>query len=166
MIRKGFQLSLNNIKTVMAEVEPNNPVDYKFLSDNFTKFYEKESRLKNVSSFFTLIALLLAGFGLFSLSANVLERKTKEITIRKVLGASVSGIFYGQMKEFAILMCTAVVIASPAAYFLMTKWLNNYAYHINMGTWTVFYQHSQYHVLSFSQWRAIMLLKPQELTLL
>ena len=124
---------LNNIKTVMAEVEPNNPVDYKFLSDNFTKFYEKESRLKNVSSFFTLIALLLAGFGLFSLSANVLERKTKEITIRKVLGASVSGIFYGQMKEFAILMCAAVIIASPAAYFLMTKWLNNYAYHINMG---------------------------------
>jgi putative ABC transport system permease protein len=120
---------VNNIKTAMNKVEPGNPFEYKFLNDNFNKYYIKENRLKEASSFFTGIALLLTGFGLFSLAANALERKTKEITIRKVLGATVTSIFYEQMREFALLVLAALIIAFPVAYYFMTGWLSNYAYH-------------------------------------
>lgn len=124
---------INEVKTLMSGFEPGNPFEYKFLSDNFSKYYEKEERLIKAAGAFTIIAFILAGFGLFSLSANILERKIKEITIRKVLGASTQGIFYRQIAEPAVIIGAALAAALPAVYWVMSGWLANYAYHAAIG---------------------------------
>ena len=133
---KDIPALINNLKSVWNEFDPKNPFEFSLLSDNFDQFYLEDQKLEKVSTGFTLIALLIACVGLFSLSAYIVERRTREIGIHKVFGASISGIFGAQLKEFLILVVIAMLIAFPAGYFIMSEWLQNYAYRfeINIST--------------------------------
>jgi len=89
----------------------------------------------SIFSYSAFLAIIVACMGLFGLAAFILELRTKEIGIRKVLGASISGITFMLSKEFILWVLTANLIAFPVAYFLMDSWLQNYAYRINISWW-------------------------------
>ena len=97
--------------------------------------YAELDRLARIIGAFTLIAILISCLGLFGLSAFAAEQRTKEVGIRKVLGASVAGIVALLSKDFLKLVLIALVFASPLAYWFMEKWLDNFAYRINIQWW-------------------------------
>ena len=109
--------------------------DYAFLDESFDSQYRAEERLSTIFSYFTLFAIFIACLGLFGLASFTAEQRTKEIGIRKVLGASVYGIVILLSKEFAKWVLIANIIAWPVAYYAMNKWLQDFAYRINMGVW-------------------------------
>ncbi|HMB93262.1 MAG TPA: ABC transporter permease [Rhodothermales bacterium] len=109
------------------------PFEYQFVDENFDQMYRAEQKLGQGVSYFTLIALFIAGLGLFGLAAHAARQRTKEIGIRKVLGASVVGLVGLLSKDFLKLVAVAFVIAAPIAYFAMAKWLEAFAYRIALG---------------------------------
>jgi len=114
---------------------PNDPFSYYFLDETFDRQYKADQQFGKVFGMFAGIAIIIACFGLLGLSAyNVLQRK-KEIGIRKVFGASVQNITYLLSKDFAKLVLIASLIAVPLAWWLMSKWLQNFAYRINISVW-------------------------------
>jgi putative ABC transport system permease protein len=115
------------IQNKWKEMDPNMPFDYFFADENFGRLYLTQDRLATVTSFFALIAILISCLGLFSLTSLVVTQRTKEIGIRKVLGASVSRLVVLLSREFAIFVLIAFFIAAPSAYFFMHRWLQNFA---------------------------------------
>jgi putative ABC transport system permease protein len=111
------------------------PFEYTFLDDNLEAEYRSAYRLGEVFLIFSALTILIACIGLFGLAAFATERRTKEIGIRKVLGASVSGIVALLSREFAKLVLVANVIAWPVAYYVMNNWLQDFAYRIEIGWW-------------------------------
>ncbi|MEZ4699799.1 MAG: ABC transporter permease [Rhodothermales bacterium] len=109
------------------------PVEYTFLDDDFDALYRSERRLGQTFSYFTLIAVLIASLGLFGLAAYATERRSKEIGIRKVLGASVSNLVSLLSREFIALVVVAFAVAIPVAYFTMERWLDSFAYRMPLG---------------------------------
>jgi putative ABC transport system permease protein len=124
-------------ETIWQKLNPNEPFEYSFLDADFQKNYQAESRLSAIVGYFTLVAILISCLGLFGLATFSAEQRTKEIGIRKVLGASVSGIVGLLSKDFLKLVTLAVVIASPIAWFVMNKWLQDFAYRLPIS-WRVF----------------------------
>lgn len=124
---------LNNLKTKWNAFNPQGPLSYTFLDDNFASLYASELRTQQIFSAFAVIAIIIAGLGLFGLSAFVIEQRTKEIGIRKVLGASVQNVLLLVSKEFLTLVIIAFIIAVPVAYWAMHQWLQGYAYRIDIG---------------------------------
>ena len=106
------------------------PVEPQFLSEQFTGMYTQESYLGRTVGFFTLLALLVSSLGLFGLAAYAAEQRTREIGIRKALGASISSINYMLSRDFSVLVLTASVVALPVGYLIMQRWLDNFAYHV------------------------------------
>lgn len=111
------------------------PFMYSFLDKDFQRNYEKDQRASGIVSYFTLIAILIAGLGLFGLSAFSAEQRTREIGIRKVLGASVVNIAKMLSGDFIKLVIVAILIASPLAWFAMDHWLQGFAYRIQISWW-------------------------------
>jgi putative ABC transport system permease protein len=99
--------------------------------------YADVKRTGNIFTSFAILAIIIACLGLFALSAFMAEQRNKEIGIRKVLGASVSGITTMLSKDFLKLVILSIVIASPFAYWAMTKWLQDYAYRISIAWWMI-----------------------------
>jgi putative ABC transport system permease protein len=128
---------LNDLKTKWNSFNPQGPLSYTFLDDKFAALYASELRTQQIFSAFAVIAIIIAGLGLFGLSAFVIEQRTKEIGIRKVLGASVQNVLLLVSKEFLSLVMIAFIISIPVTYWAMHKWLENYAYRINISA-TVF----------------------------
>ncbi|MGN6353935.1 MAG: ABC transporter permease [Parafilimonas sp.] len=124
---------LNDLKTKWNAFNPQGPLSYTFLDDNFAALYASELRTQQIFSAFAVIAIIIAGLGLFGLSAFVIEQRTKEIGIRKVLGASVQNVLLLVSKEFLTLVIIAFIIAVPVAYWAMHQWLQGYAYRIDIG---------------------------------
>ena len=116
---------------------PGQPFTYSFLDDRFGKMYAAEMRLGKVFAIFAGFAIIIACLGLFALTAFTAEQRTKEIGIRKVLGASVGSIVVLLSKEFTKLVLIAFVLAAPLAWWGVSKWLEDYQYKIELG-WTVF----------------------------
>ncbi len=116
-------------------IVPDVPFEYSFLDDDIAKMYAAEQVLSKIISAFTLIAILISCLGLFGLSAFTAEQRTKEIGIRKVLGATTSGIVGLLSRDFLKLVIIAIFIASPIAYFVMQKWLAEFAYRIDIEWW-------------------------------
>jgi putative ABC transport system permease protein len=119
------------IKTVQGTWEkilPDIPFSYQFLDDDFAAMYRSEERTGTLLKIFTAMAILVACLGLFGLASFAAEQRTKEIGIRKVLGASVPGIMALLCREFLVLIGLANLIAWPVAYFAANDWLNNFAY--------------------------------------
>jgi putative ABC transport system permease protein len=112
-------------------------MSYTFLDDRLNALYRNEARMMEMFGYFSLLAIFIACLGLFGLSSFTTETRTKEIGIRKVLGASLSKIVTLLSKEYTKWVLVANIIACPVAYFTMDRWLNNFAYRVSIG-WTVF----------------------------
>jgi len=131
-----------DIKTVMQSVAtewnktlPGHPFDYSFVDDDFNKQYKTEQQLSSLSASFSVLIIFISCLGLFGLTMVAVAQRTKEIGVRKVLGASVSGIAALLSKDFVKLVLIAIGIASPIAWWLMNKWLQDFAYKINVNWW-------------------------------
>ncbi|MFC1724619.1 ABC transporter permease [candidate division KSB1 bacterium] len=109
--------------------------NYSFLDDRINALYNSESRMGSIFLMFSVIAILIASFGLLGLVSSIAAQKTKEIGIRKVLGASISKIIGLMVKEFAVLIFISCLAALPISYFIMNKWLQNFAYRTSVSPW-------------------------------
>lgn len=146
-ITDKYQYFIANVKTedyagVLASVgaawkklNPDIPFSYSFLDQDFQKNYEKERRTGSIVLYFTCIAVVIACLGLFGLAAFSAERRTKEIGVRKVLGASVGNIAGMLSGEFLSLVCIALMIATPVAWVGMRQWLQGFAYQVGIQWW-------------------------------
>lgn len=140
--RFAVRLSSNNIPRAMAHIEsvlnkfsPSWPLNYRFLDDDLDRLYRKEEKLGQIIQYFTILAIFIACLGLFGLAAFSAEKRTKEMGVRKVLGASVTSLVLLISREFTKLVAIAFVLATPIAYWSMNKWLENFAYRINIEWW-------------------------------
>lgn len=122
----------SQLEATWKEAIPNTPFEVALLSDSVAKQYEEDSRTSTILSIATTLAILISCLGLYGLSIYVAERRVKEIGIRKVMGASVTGIVALLTKEFVKLVIIAFVIAVPLGYYAMTKWLTGFAYKIEL----------------------------------
>jgi putative ABC transport system permease protein len=129
--------SLQVIQNVWHNLNPSEPFDYSFLDKDFQKNYDAENKLSAIVGDFTIIAILISCLGLFGLATFSAEQRIIEIGVRKVLGASVTSIVTLLSKDFIKLVAIAVIIASPIAWLVMHKWLQSFAYRINIS-WVVF----------------------------
>ena len=118
------------------ELVPDQLFEYSFLDENFDKLYQAEKRLEKLFGYIAFLAIFIACLGLFGLASFSTEQRTKEIGIRKVLGASVSNVVLFLSKEFIVLVIIANIIAIPVAYFIMNKWLQGFAYRTDIGLFT------------------------------
>lgn len=134
---KSARESLAIIEDVFKKVIPSAPFDYKFADEEYAAKFSQEERIGKLALFFTALAILISCLGLFGLASFVAEQRTKEIGIRKVLGASVAGLWRLLSKEFVLLVVVSCVIAAPVAWYYLDKWLGNYDYRIGIG-WPVF----------------------------
>lgn len=125
------------IKNKWQEFAPGQPFDYFFLDSHFDSLYKAEQRTQKIFSIFALFAIFISCLGLFGLASYTAERRTKEIGIRKVLGASVPNILILLTKEFSKWILFANIIAWPAAWYLMNKWIQNFAYRTSIS-WNIF----------------------------
>ncbi len=119
------------------QIAPGHPLDYYFLDQSFDDMYRAEERLGHMALSFSLLAIFLGCMGLFGLSACTAEQRTKEIGIRKVLGASVPSILKLLSKKTVLLMMIATAMAAPAAYYALSRWLQDFAYRISIGWETI-----------------------------
>ena len=114
---------------------PGQPFSYAFLEDSFDAMYRAEQRIGTIALTFACLAIFIACLGLFGLAAFTAEQRTKEIGVRKVLGASVGSIVALLSKDFLKLVLIAIVIASPIAWYAMNRWLQDFAYKITIEWW-------------------------------
>jgi putative ABC transport system permease protein len=128
--------ALTAIQSVWRRLIPSFPLDYFFLDESFEALHRADRRLGYIFQFFSAIAVFIACMGLFGLALFTAEQKTKEIGIRKVFGASVYGIVLLLTREFSKCVLIANVIAWPIAYYIMSQWLQNFAYRTTVGMWT------------------------------
>lgn len=128
---------LQIIQNTWRNLNPTEPFEYSFLDEDFQKNYEAENHLAAIVGYFTAIAILISCLGLFGLATFSAEQRTKEIGVRKVLGASVTSIVALLSKDFLKLVAVAILIASPIAWWAMHRWLQNFAYRVNIS-WLVF----------------------------
>jgi putative ABC transport system permease protein len=126
---------ISSITSLWEAFAPHQPIRYSFLDQRFTRMYADVQRAGRIFSSFAVLAIIVACLGLLGLSAFMAEQRTKEIGVRKVLGASVGNVVALLTKDFIRLVLIAIVIASPLAWFVMQRWLNNFAYHINVEWW-------------------------------
>jgi ABC-type antimicrobial peptide transport system permease subunit len=128
---------LAKVGAVMKADNPDYPFESKFLNDDFDRLFRSEMLVGELSRLFAILAIFITCLGLFGLAAYTAERRTKEIGIRKVLGATLTNIVTMLSRDFLQLVSIGAVIAFPIAWLIMNKWLQDYAYRITM-TWWVF----------------------------
>jgi putative ABC transport system permease protein len=130
----------NNIQQTIADIQkvwekhiPDNPFGYQFLDTRFDNLYSSETRLGKTFGIFTSIAIIISCLGLYGLVAFMVQSKTKEVGVRKVLGASVGQIIHLFNKQIYRLIVISGLVAVPLAYFVMNRWLNDFAYHVEVS---------------------------------
>ena len=126
---------INKTETIWQDFAPQQSLRYTFLDERFDQMYDTETRAANLFNIFAVLSIIIACLGLFGLATFTAEQRSKEIGIRKILGASVSGIISLLSREFLQLVVVALLIASPLAYYLMNRWLENFVYHIEIRWW-------------------------------
>jgi len=131
-----MQEAIASVRGVYKSFNPDYPLEYTFLDEAVERLYDSEQKTRKVFNYFTLVAILISCLGLYGLAAYMAQQKTKEIGIRKVLGASIMNIVTNLSKEFILLVFMANTIAWPLAYYFMNKWLKNFAYRIDLSVWT------------------------------
>jgi putative ABC transport system permease protein len=124
---------ITKLKEINTKIDADNPLEYTFLDSRFEEFYQADAQRGQIFLTFSTIVVLIACMGLFALVSYSVESRTKEIGIRKVLGASVSQIVGMMSKEFLLLIVIACILAIPVSYLFMQKWLQDFAYRIDMG---------------------------------
>jgi ABC-type antimicrobial peptide transport system permease subunit len=126
---------MQSIKKIWEQTFPNYVYEYKFLDEKIADFYKQETQLSQLYKIFAAIAIFLSCLGLYGLASFMAVQRIKEVGIRKVLGATAGNIVYLFSKEFIILISIAFLIATPLAWYFMNKWLQDYAYRINISWW-------------------------------
>jgi putative ABC transport system permease protein len=126
----NISAALNHIGDQSKKFVPHQPFEYSFMDKTYEKLYHSDKRFGKILNYFTFLAIFISCLGLFGLVSYTSDQRTKEISIRKVFGASIQDIILLLSREFMILVMIAVVIAWPIAYYAMNKWLQNFAYHI------------------------------------
>lgn len=132
---KNVSQTIAALETLWKDVNNSVPFEYGFLDAAIDNQYQFERRVRTIFNYFTILALFVSVLGLFGLTLFSTERRTKEVGIRKVLGASVPGIIYTLSKEFTKWILLANLVAWPIAYYAMNRWLQNFAYRIEMSWW-------------------------------
>ncbi|HEV7347762.1 ABC transporter permease [Telluribacter sp.] len=127
--------SLEEIKSVFSTHNPAVPFDYRFVDQEYAKKFGQEERIGKLASFFALLAILISCLGIFGLASFVAEQRTKEIGIRKVLGASVAGLWALLSRDFVILVVISCLVAAPIAYYFLDGWLQKYDYRTTISWW-------------------------------
>ncbi|HWB27741.1 MAG TPA: ABC transporter permease [Chitinophagaceae bacterium] len=125
--------TMATIQNLYQNYNPGFPFTFNFLDELYQKQYETEARVSVLSKYFAGLAILISCLGLFGLAAFTAQKRQKEIGIRKVIGASVSGIIIMLSKDFIKLVLVSLLIAFPVAWWLMSKWLQGFAYRVNLG---------------------------------
>ncbi len=127
--------SIKIVQETWKSYFPNKPLEYTFLDDSFNELYKEDQQASTLIAVFAITAVVISAMGLFSLVAFAAAQRTKEISIRKVLGASVTSIISLVSRDFLRLIIVAIFIASPVAYFIMQKWVQSFAYRISISWW-------------------------------
>ena len=138
----AFKVDPANMKQLVSQVEkewtklaPSYPFSYKFLDESFNNMYRAEQRAGQVALSFSVLAIVIACLGLFGLASFMAEQRTKEIGVRKVLGASMNNIVSMLSRDFLRLVLVSAVFAIPLSWFIMHRWLENFAYRVNISWW-------------------------------
>jgi len=135
-LREGdIPAALSSLKSAWLRVFPSYPFEYRFFDDDFAEMFARDEQVGAILRFATLLAILIACLGLFGLASFTAEQRTKEIGIRKVLGASVAGITFGLSRKFLRWVLFANALSWPIAYYLLTVILQNYAYRTPIHWW-------------------------------
>ena len=127
--------ALATLETLCRQLNPGFPFSYQFSDEAYQALYKGEQVVQSLSNVFAFLAIIISCLGLLGLAAFTAEQRTKEIGIRKVLGAGVLSLFILVSKEFLALVGTALLIAAPLAWYVMNKWLDSYAYRISIAWW-------------------------------
>ncbi|MBS1741405.1 MAG: ABC transporter permease [Bacteroidetes bacterium] len=131
----NLSAALPAFEKVMKANNPGYLVEYKFVDESFDQYFKTEKLIGKLAAVFSILAIVISCLGLFGLAAYTAERRTKEIGIRKVLGASVNGLATLLSKDFLILVLISCFIAFPVSYWMMHNWLNDYDYRVAMSWW-------------------------------
>lgn len=127
--------ALEKIKAVFTTYDPSSPFSYEFVDVEYARKFSDEERVGKLASFFALLAIFISCLGIFGLASFVAEQRTKEIGIRKVLGASIANLWGMLSKDFLVLVGISLLLAMPLAWHLMTNWLEKYTYRSTMAWW-------------------------------
>jgi len=127
--------ALQQISSVFRKYDPDVPFNYQFIDEEYSKKFSAEEKIGNLAGFFAIFTIFISCLGLFGLSSYVAEQRTKEIGVRKVLGASVLNVWQLLSKEFVVLTLVSFFIAIPVAYYFMSNWLQNYVYRAEISWW-------------------------------
>ena len=127
---------MDHIQSAMAALAPDTELEVQFLDDTFDAMYRSEERLSQIFTAFAGLAIIIACLGLFGLAAYATQQRTKEIGIRKALGASIGNIISLVSKEFAALVVVALALGMPVAYGAMQRWLEDFAFRTDVSGWT------------------------------
>ena len=126
---------IDQMEGIYEKYDREKPFEFSFMDEAFDAQYKAEDRLSKILNVFTAFAVLIASLGLFGLATFMAVRRTKEIGVRKVLGASVQNITLLLSKDFIKLVLLAIVIASPISWWAVNSWLQNFAYRVNIEWW-------------------------------
>ena len=135
---RSADATIHALEKISKGLNPAYPFSYNFLDQDLANLYKGEQQMGNIFKLFAFLAIFISGLGLYGLSAFMAQQRTKEIGVRKVLGASIFSIVYLLSTGFTRLILIAVVISVPLSFFAIHRWLESFAYHIEVG-WTVFF---------------------------
>ncbi|HEY9000254.1 MAG TPA: ABC transporter permease [Mucilaginibacter sp.] len=131
----GTSEAISKIENVFKQYDPGSPFTYEFTDTAYAKKFADEERTGKLAGTFTALAIFISCMGLFGMASFMAEQRTKEIGVRKVLGASIANLWGLMSKEFVALVAISLFIASPLAYYFMNKWVINYKYHTEISWW-------------------------------
>jgi putative ABC transport system permease protein len=129
------QNAINKTAAVFKKYNPSSPFDFKFIDEEYAKKFSDEERIGNLASLFTVLAIFISCLGLFGLASFVAEQRTKEIGVRKVLGATVFNLWQMLSREFALLVFISCLISVPLAWYYLHQWLQGYNYKTDISWW-------------------------------
>jgi ABC-type antimicrobial peptide transport system permease subunit len=133
--RLGISEALDRVAGVFKRYNPASPFTFKFADEEYGKKFGNEQRIGRLASFFAALAIFISCLGLFGLASFVAEQRTKEIGIRKVLGASLGSVWGLLSREFVVLVGVSLLVAMPVSYYFMHRWLENYENHTGIPWW-------------------------------
>ena len=125
--------TIDFIRQTLKNYGSGRPLEYFFIDEDINNLYRAESQFTKIFKYFTLISIFIASLGLFGLASIIIEHRTKEMGIRKVLGASISSLIRLLSKDFLKLIIYANIFAWPTAYYFLNEWLHNFAYRLNLS---------------------------------
>jgi ABC-type antimicrobial peptide transport system permease subunit len=127
--------AIATIETIYKKYAPGQPFDYRFADEEYAKKFNSEERIGKLASAFAILAIFISCLGLFGMASFMAEQRTKEIGVRKVLGATVFNLWQLLSTDFVMLVIIALLIATPISYYFMHRWLDGYQYHSGISWW-------------------------------